>query len=203
MHLTCHRGQTHEYIEEESGARLFSVTQIRKVAYDHYAGIPMERLKEARIRGALLHRRFFFVIAARGGLCAHPPPITRYAGFCTSMDDWVEKHLVKPVKLEHKSLNRRYGYAGQADGQVLYGPTALLTLMDLKTGEETITDPLQLVAYNNMEDLKSRALLDLYLDKDGGPARERWIKPGEQGVEWSAFLNALSLLRWRTSKGKS
>ena len=75
---------------------------------------------------------------------------------------------------------------------MLYGPTALLTLMDLKTGEETITDPMQIVAYNHMDDLKSRALLDLYLDADGGPARERWIKPGEQGVQWAVFLNALS-----------
>jgi hypothetical protein len=119
------------------------------------------------------------------------------------MDDWAAKNRVTPLKLEHKSLNARLGYAGQIDGQVLYGAKELLTLMDLKTGEETITDPMQLVAYDHMEDLKSRALLDLYLDKDGGPARERWIKPGEQGVHWAVFQNALSLLKWRVRHGRA
>lgn len=206
MKLVTQRGEAKEYRDEESGRFFYSVTQVRKCAHDAYAGIPEETLEPARVRGTLLHRRFFFAIASLEGLCPYPVVISQYAGYCQSMDRWIEKR--KPVRhrLETTSCNERYGYAGTPDGLVeLMFPVKKyavnkVVLLDLKTGAPVKTDPMQLCAYEHMDGYKAHELLDVYLDADGGEAKEVFVTKGQRGTEWAAFLNALSLLRWRNGK---
>lgn len=200
MELITRRGERFEYYEVESKLDLFSVTQIRKTALDTYAGIPEAVLEPARIRGTRLHRRFFFAIAALGGYCDYPAVLEDLSGYCASMDRWIAKRQPIAHKLEIPSFNRRYRYAGTPDALLGFPVIgARRILFDLKTGAPTKTDAMQLVAYDHMEDYKADDLLDLYLDKDGGDAKEVFVPHGERAVAWAAFLNALNLLKWRIS----
>lgn len=201
MKLVTRRGEPYEYFEESERLDLFSVSQGRKMAYDSFRGVDPDILEAARVRGTILHKRFFFAMAHCGGLCEYPKRIEAYGGYCDSMDRWIDEAKPKPKKLEAGGMNRRYRYAGTMDGQILYR-AADLTIMDLKSGVETCTDTMQLVAYDHMEGFKSERHLDVYLDKDGGRARERWVKRSEMAVHWAGFLNALSMLNWRMKYGR-
>ncbi len=208
MKLRTQRGERYEYVEEERGLSLFSVTQIRKVAYDTYAGIPEDVLEPARVRGTRLHRRFFFAMASLGGHCEYPKILNGIEGYCASMDRWIQRRKPRVHRLEFSSLNMRYGYAGTFDAAVWLMITRVsrklsvekLVLMDLKTGAPTKTDAMQLVAYDHMEGCKSDELMDLYLDADGRDAKEVFVSQGKRATEWAAFVNAINLLRWRTAQ---
>lgn len=206
MKLIAQRGEKQEYRDAETGRTFYSVTQVRRVALDSYAGIPESVLEPARVRGTILHKRFFFAMASLEGLCPYPAVFPQYEGYCQSMDRWIEKRKPKRVKLEMASCNERYGYAGTPDALLnIYIGKGFCkkwrtVLFDLKTGSPVKTDSMQLCAYEHMEGYKADELMDLYLDADGGEAREQFVTKGQRGTEWAAFLNALSLLRWRDSQ---
>lgn len=202
MKLITRRGERFEYLEQEDKLDLFSVTQIRKVADDAYANVPAHVLEPARVRGSALHRRFFFAMASRRGLCAYPPVLEQYEGYCRSMDRWIEKRQPTALELEAPGMSRRYRYAGTKDALLLLTDRKRdrRTIFDLKTGQPTKTDAMQLVAYDHMDDGKAEDLLDLYLDADGGEAVEAFVPTGKRAVEWAAFLSALNLLKWRISQ---
>lgn len=199
MNLVTHRGAPFEYEDTDTQTQLFSVTQIRKVAHDPYAGIPLVALELARRRGELLHTRFWKLLASRVGIGAHPEPLANLAHHCLQMDEWVVKNKVVPVCVEQRSCNLKLGYAGQIDAQVQYGPKGLLTIVDLKTGAPNVTDPMQLIAYNQMDGLKSERLLDLYLTAEG--VKEVWTAPKDKMFHFAWFCNALGVLKGRRSCG--
>lgn len=201
MKLITQRGKKQEYRDEETGRLFYSVTQVRRVALDPYVGIPESVLEPARVRGTILHRRFFFAIASLEGLCPYPAVIQQYAGYCQSMDGWVEKRKPERILLEAIRCNLRHGYAGALDGlfKMVLIRKPRRVLMDLKSGQETATDILQLCAYEHMEDCQADEVMDVYLDAEGGEAKEQWATKGSRAVGWSAFCNAISLLRWRDS----
>lgn len=202
MKLIIQRGEKQEYRDEETGRTFYSVTQVRKVAFDSYAGIPESVLEPARVRGALLHRRMFFCFASLEGLCEYPAVLHGLEGYCQSMDRWIERRKPTRVKLETTSCNDRYGYAGTPDAllNIYLNKKWRTVLFDLKTGSPTKTDPMQLCAYEHMDGYKADELLDVYLDADGGEAKEQFVTKGQRCTEWSAFLNALSVLKWRDSQ---
>lgn len=206
MRLTVHRGRPQEY-EDETGRRYWSVSEVRKAAFNPYAGISEGQLESARVRGTILHKRLFFAVASLEGLCPYPAVIQQYAGYCQSMDRWLEKRKPERVRLETTSWNERYGYAGTPDALFLMMLPAgrgkwirRVVLTDLKTGAPTRTDPMQLCAYEHMDGYNAAELLDVYLDAEGGEAKEHFVTKGQRATEWAAFLNALSLLRWRDGK---
>lgn len=202
MNLTCTRGATHEYRETEQGIDLFSVSQIRKVAHDPYLGIPEPVLEAARLRGTVLHRRFWRVLAAQAGLCERPAPLPQFVGYCTSMDEWVTRNQVMPLKIEERSCSIKFGYAGTPDAMVIFGKKKRITLIDLKTGVPNLTDPMQLLAYQKMEGYEEAVdLLDLYVQADGSYAKEKPVTPGMKVTEWAWFLNALGVLQSRVNHG--
>lgn len=206
MNLICQRGQQHEYIDQDTGARLFSVSQVRRRMWDGFSRVPADVLEVARIRGQILHTRFAKAMFAQVGICPYPELIVEYAGYCVSMDDWFSKVKPKPILVEQRSMNLKLQIAGTADTKFLYGPKEILTIGDLKTGEETPTDGAQLDAYATMEDYKdAKKKLDIYLDKFGGQAREVWRTPNP--ADWACFLNALQalkcdeqILKWRNGR---
>lgn len=206
MKLITQRGEKQEYRDEETGRTFYSVTQVRKVAFDSYAGIPEYVLDPARIRGLALHRRMFFALASQEGLCEYPAVLKLYEGYCQSMDQWIAKRKPTRVQLETASWNERYGYAGTPDALLhIYLGKGFCkkwrtVLFDLKTGAPTKTDPMQLCAYEHMEGYKADELMDLYLDADGGEAKEQFVTKGNRATEWACFLNCLAILRWRNGK---
>lgn len=200
MTFLTNRGQPYEYEETERRLKLFSVSQIRKVMHDGMAGIPPSVLEPARVRGTLLHQRFWRMLAWRAGLCDFPPLIAAYPGQCRAMDEWAARNQVQPVKLEEPSMNAKLGYAGCVDTLCLYGDKQLLTLADLKSGGAQITDPAQLLAYNEMEGYQSEQLLDLYVHEDG-TFTEQWITTTDKIVQWPWFLSALNVLKARRNHG--
>src|SRR5574343_1174246 len=202
MKLITRRGERQEYCDMETGRTFYSVSQVRKVAFDSYAGIPESVLEPARMRGTLLHKRMFFCFASLEGLCEYPAVLPGLEGYCQSMDRWIEKRKPTRVKLEKTSYNERYGYAGTPDAllNIYLNKKWKKVLFDLKTGLPVRTDPMQLVSYSHMDGYKADELLDVYLDAAGGDAKEHFVTKGSRAVEWAAFLNALALLRWRNGK---
>ncbi len=200
--MKCDRTRPQHYFDEFTGKRYWSVSEVRKVAFDSYVGIPESVLEPARVRGTLLHKRMFFCFAALEGLCAYPSVLVGLEGYCQSMDQWIEKRKPTRGKLETASCNERYGYAGTPDAllNIYLNKKWRKVLFDLKTGSPVRTDAMQLVSYSYMDGYKADELLDVYLDADGGEAKEQFVTKGNRAVEWSAFLNALSLLRWRNGK---
>lgn len=204
MALVTQRGQPREYRDEATGDEFYSVTQIRTVAHDPYAGLAASILEPARQRGALLHRRWFFALASLAGHCDAPRVIPALHGYCASMDAWIAAKRPSVLALEQPGVNRRYRYAGTPDAVLLLTETvrkrsrARRTIVDLKTGARTKTDAMQLVAYSHLDEMQVEDLLDLYLDPDGGMPEERtYNNPGERAKEWAAFLAAAALLSWR------
>lgn len=202
MKLITRRGERQEYCDMETGRTFYSVSQVRKVAFDSYAGIPESVLEPARMRGTLLHKRMFFCFASLEGLCEYPAVLPGLEGYCQSMDRWIEKRKPTRVKLEKTSCNERYGYAGTPDAllNIYLNKKWKKVLFDLKTGLPVRTDPMQLVSYSHMDGYQADELLDVYLDAAGGDAKEHFVTKGSRAVEWAAFLNALALLRWRNGK---
>lgn len=196
------RGHTQEYRNLETGQPYYSVSQVRKVALDPYAGISESVLESARIRGTALHRRLFFCFAAQEGLCAYPQVLVGLEGYCRSMDMWIEKRKPTRDKLETPSVNERYDYAGTPDAllNIHFKGRWRKVLLDLKTGSPVRSDPMQLCAYEHLDGYEADELLDVYLDADGGDAKEHWVTKGQRATEWAAFLNALSILKWRDSQ---
>lgn len=202
MKLITQRGEKQEYRDMETGRTFYSVTQVRKCALDTYQGIPESVLEPARQRGTLLHKRMFFAFASLEWLCAYPSVLVGLEGYCQSMDQWIEKRKPTRDKLETASCNDRYGYAGTPDAllNIYLNKKWKKVLFDLKTGAPVRTDLMQLCAYEHMDGYKADELLDVYLDADGGEAKEQFATKGHRATEWAAFLNALSILRWRDSR---
>jgi len=200
MNLTCTRGAKHEYRETTQGLDLFSVSQIRKMAHDPYVGIPEQVMEAARQRGTLLHRRFWRVLASQAGLLPVPPAIPQFAGYCASMDEWVKRNQVMPVKIEEASLSLKYGFAGTPDALVLFRKKQRLTLIDLKTGQINLTDPMQLLLYQKMDDYEEAVdLIDVYVQEDGSYAVEKPVTPGMKATEFAWAMAALGVLQSRVN----
>lgn len=201
MNLITHRGTEQEYEDVESGQRFFSVSQIRTIAYDSMRMVPHEYLEAARERGTWVHRFLWQHLAARAGLLEFPPLTPRIEGYCTSIVNWAEENAVHPLLLEYKSCNRKLGYAGQVDGKVLHGKKEVETLMDGKSGVPTVTDQMQLLLYNEMDDLKSKQLLDVYFQADGSRAIEKFVDIRLKITEWPWAMSALGVLKGRINHG--
>lgn len=200
MNLICHRGAKHEYRETSHGIDLFSVSQIRKMAHDPYLGIPEQVLEAARHRGTVLHRRFWRLLASQVDLMMVPPAIPQFAGFCASMDEWVKRNQVRPVKIEEASCSLKFGFAGTPDALVRFGRKQRLTLIDLKTGMVNLTDPMQLLAYQKMEGYEEAVdLIDVYVQEDGSYAKEKPVTPGMKATEWAWAMAALGVLQSRVN----
>lgn len=201
MKLITRRGERQEYYDIETGRNFYSVTQVRKVAFDSYAGVSESVLEPARVRGMILHRRFFFAMASLEGLCPYPAVTHQYEGYCQSMDQWIEKRKPERILLEAIRCNLRLGYAGAIDG--LFNMVLIRkprrVLMDLKSGQKNASDILQLCAYEHMEDCQADEVVDVYLDPSGGEAKEQWATKGNRASGWNAFQSALNILKWRDS----
>jgi len=131
-----------------------------------------------------------------------PEPIVGLDGYCASMDEWAVRSLVLPVCVEQPSWSLKFGYAGTPDALVRLGAKQALALLDLKTGQPTVTDPMQLLAYHKMEGYEgATVLLDLYVQADGSAAVEKPVTSAMKVMEWAWFVSALGVLQSRANHG--
>lgn len=198
--LTVRRGDVYEYLEERTGLQCVSMTQVRRAMFDHYAAVPQHYLEAARKRGELLHVRFGLVLAAREGLCPHPEPLPMLEGYCQAMDCWADQAKARPIRIEEPSLNRKLRVAGCPDALCLCGSSEVLTLLDLKSGEPTKTDAIQLVGYHTFEDYEdAKDLIDLYIQPDG---MYKAVRRRRRAADWAIFVSTAHWLHaittWRT-----
>jgi hypothetical protein len=198
MKLICDRNKKQHYHDVESGRDFFSVSQIRKVLHDSYAGAPEVFLEPARQRGTSLHLYLALLLYARAGIRKMPNPWPGLEGYCDAIATWAERNQVIPLKVETPSVCVAHGFAGTPDCLASYGSKQVTAIIDLKTGStETPTDGIQLHLYKMMDGYTdARLLIDLYV-KDDGTYKEVERKPDPIGV--AAAMNAISILRWRAS----
>lgn len=194
MKFVVTRGAAYEYEETESGLKLFSVSQVRKIMLDGYVGIPESVLEPARLRGQQIHTFFWKSLAAVAGLCPTPSIIEAHAGRCHAITEWIAKNQVYPVRLEETSLNRKLRVAGTPDALVTYGPKQRLALVDLKTGSPVPTEAAQLQLYKTLEGYEeAKILMDVYVDEEG----YREVERKHDFAAHAAALSAINLLKWR------
>lgn len=202
MKLICERGQRYEYRHPETGECFFSVSQVRDVMWDGLRRVPYDTLEAARVRGELLHIYFSLKLGALRGICEAPEHLPQYRGYCLAIDTFMAEKRPWPVSVETSSFNRKLGVAGTRDADLRFPDTrpGKFDIVDLKTGEETPTDPIQIITYSKMEgcELCDR-LFDLYVRADG-TYELRPINPIKHLADEACFMNALQVLKWRAGR---
>lgn len=198
--LVVTRGAAREYRDAATGETYYSVSQVRRVLYDPYAAANPVTLHAAADRGRRLHLRFALALGAAAGLCESPAPLPGEEAACAAMDRWLAEWAPLPVRIEEPAACPAHGFAGQPDALVRLRRKGVLALVDLKTGQPTPTDGVQLAAYAHLHGYTGAVRwLTLYVAPDG--ARERIWTRADLDRDWAAFLAALSVLRWRERHG--
>lgn len=180
-----------------NGHKLPRVSEVLRVLDDAYAGIPQSVLETAAARGERLHRLCLTYLACRKVWFEHELPIVAdddqkaYAAFVK----WCMDGNVEDVAIEEPSINTTHGYRGTPDALVIYQGEEVL--IDLKfTASILRTNKVQVQAYRKLDHYKTakKAIL-LHIHPVTGDLKVHPVP--NNPLDWSAFLNALSVLRWR------
>jgi hypothetical protein len=165
-----------------------------------YSNVPSGVLAVAAERGERLHRLCLSYLASLDGLCEKPSEIrAEDAAAYLSFQRWVELNQVKPVAIEEPSVCTQYQYRGTPDALVTFGLKQILVLIDLKfTAAIQRTNKVQIQAYSKLDLYKeAKQLMLIHITPKDGHLKQDTIKPDPR--DWAAFLNALSVHRWRTA----
>lgn len=200
MNLIVERGKPYEYRDADTGEQFFSVTQVRNIMWDGLSKVPFAVLEAARERGQKLHHYFALVLGSIVGACEEPAHLDGLEGYCRAIDQWRLDWKPIPKTIEERSCNRKLGIAGTRDADIDLDLAGIDNIVDLKSGEPTPTDPVQLIAYKSMEGCeRHRHLFDLYV-RDDGTYQFKEIKPILHQSDWATFQNAIQVLRWRATR---
>lgn len=184
-------------------AELPRVSTILKVLDDAYEGVPQASLEAAAERGEALHRLCLSYLASLGGLCLAPHQISAipdaYLPAYTSFVQWCQANQVEPVAVEQQSESKKYGFTGTPDALILFGPHKLERLLDLKfTATILRINKVQIQAYWKLDLYKdAEHVMLLHIKPLTGELKPHKIAKNPH--DWAAFLNALSIWRWRQS----
>lgn len=174
------------------------VSTILRVLDDSYAGVPQAAMDKAAERGEHLHRLCLSYLASLDGMCDAPVEVRAdYAPAYLSFVKWVMANQVSPIAVEQGSSSLKYGYRGTPDALITYGPHQLKTLLDLKfTAAIMRTNRVQVQAYWRL-DLYQEAerVMLLHIKPLTGELKAHKITKNPH--DWAAFLNALSVWKWR------
>ena len=179
-----------------ANGKLPRVSQALRVLEDSYAGVPQYALDVAAERGTALHRLCLTYLASLDGVHDAPVPTPPYEAPYQAFVKWVTDHGVLSVAIEQASQNDKHGYCGTPDAMVIY--RGAYTIIDLKfTASVLRINRVQIQAYRRLDDYKeaTQAII-LHIDPRTGHLKQETVKSNLR--DWSAFLNALSVLKWRT-----
>lgn len=174
---------------------LHHVSHVLRVLDDAYAGVPVAAMEAAVERGTQLHRLCLTYLASLDGVHEAPIPTPDYVPAYTAFVEWVTSNGVLSVAIEQVSQNDKHGYCGTPDALVIY--QGAYTLIDLKfTASILRINRVQIQAYRRLDDYKeaTQALL-LHINPVTGHLKQETVKNNPR--DWAAFLNALSILKWR------
>lgn len=175
------------------------VSTILRVLDDAYKGVPQAALDHATARGEALHRLCLSYLASTVAMCDPPIPTPAYSKAYEAFQRWVKEHQVYPIAIEQESESKKYGYTGRPDGLVEYGHDRTLTIIDPKfTASILRINRVQVQAYWRLDLYKdAKQVLLLHINPLTGDLMQHNIKKSPH--DWAAFLNALSVWRWRQS----
>lgn len=173
------------------------VSTILRILEDSYAGVPQAALDVAAERGTQLHRLCLTYLASLDGVHEAPEVSIAFERPYQAFVQWCTDHAVLVVAIEERSVSTRHGYCGTPDALVLINGEEVL--IDLKfTASILRINKVQIGAYWNLDLYKTakRALL-VHIGPVTGEMKVHPIKNNPS--DWAAFLNALSIWRWRQS----
>ena len=133
------------YKDVETGLRFHSVSQCLDVLYpNRFSFVQPDVLAAAQDRGVRRHLLFGVLALWKAGLAEEPQINARDEAVAIGLVKWIHEHDIHPLRVEESALNRKDGYGGTPDCQVLYGPKRTIVLVDLKSGGEEDAHGLQL-----------------------------------------------------------
>lgn len=173
------------------------VSTILRVLDDAYEGVPQSALDVAAERGEALHRLCLSYLASLDGVHEAPVPTPPYEKAYQTFVQWCTDNAVLVVAIEERSVSLKYGFTGTPDALVIVRGQEYL--IDLKfTAAILRINRVQIQAYHRLDDYqtaKSTALLHIH--PVTGELKVHTIK--KNPADWAAFLNALSVWKWRQS----
>lgn len=199
MRLQVHRGAVREYVDLDTGRAYYSVSQV--LAWlDGRLRAETATPSAALQRGTLLHRYWALTLGTHAGLCAPPPPLAGEADICRQLGQWTAQTVAVPLLIEESRAHATEPYAGTLDAivQLRDGRTVLL---DLKTGQPTVRDQVQVTAYSRLDGLPPLDAVGLLYAHPGG-VRVEWVPAGVRMAHWTAFTAALRCLEWHAIYGQ-
>lgn len=174
------------------------VSTILHILEDSYAGVPQSVLDHAAERGEELHRLCLTYLASLTGLCEAPGEIRQdYRAAYEAFVKWCAEFDVYPIAIEQEGINTLNGFLGHPDALILFGPIRRVTLIDLKfTATILRINKVQVIAYWHLDlyEEATGAML-VHINPTTGHLNVHTIK--NSPTDWCAFLNALSIWRWR------
>lgn len=199
MTLTVHRGELYEYRDERAGTSYYAVSQVLCVLDpDRYRWADVDSLRGARLRGERVHLLYSLLLGASVELVPAPErPIGEIGGYYDAIARFLADYRPVPVHIETPSVWPEATVAGKPDSAVLID--GVRTLVEVKTTAEPMRiHRVQVQMYHRLELYRDIAEMRLlYLRPDGSYCYER---VNRHPTDEAAFLNAVSVLRWRTQR---
>lgn len=164
---------------------------------DSYLGVPQAALEKAAERGTQLHRLCLTYLASLDGVHEELAVGPAYEPAYQAFVKWCADSKIQPVAIEEPSDNVRHGYRGTPDALVLMDDVEVL--IDLKfTASIMRINKVQIQTYWRLDLYKTatRVLL-IHINPITGDLKVHNIKNNPS--DWAAFLNALSVWKWRQS----
>ncbi len=188
---------THTYRAE--GRVIPSVTQVLEAAgISDFSGVPADILTRAQSRGTAVHQAAWYDDQADLDESTLDPAIRGY------LEAWrrfrADNHVA--VKLIEERIYCPMGYAGTFD-RLVDMPKFGEAMLDLKTGEETASWPIQLAAYTKgffgrLAPKCRRGAVKLRKD---GSYQLCWYEMKDMARDWNVFAGALVVYKYRKENG--
>lgn len=180
-----------------SNADLPRVSTILRILSDAYSGVPQAALEKAAERGTQLHQLCLTYLVSLDGVHDAPAVEPVYEPAYRAFVKWCDDNAVLVVAVEERSHNTLCGYTGTPDALVIIKGEEVL--IDLKfTASILRMNKVQIQAYWKLEHYKTakRAML-IHIGPVTGEIKVHTIKKDQR--DYAAFLNALSVWKWRQS----
>ena len=171
------------------------VSAILKILDDSYAGVPQAALAYAAERGERLHRLCLSYLA--GMPLSDASTRDEDAPAFTSFVRWFRDHAVESIAVEETAMNVAHGYQGTPDALVLIDGEEVL--IDLKfTASILRINRVQIQAYRELDLYKTaKKAMVIHINPTTGTLQVHVVKKSQRDL--AAFLNALSVWKWRES----
>lgn len=173
------------------------VSTILRILEDSYSGVPQHALEKAAERGTQLHRLCLTYLASLDGVHDEPEVSIEFQRPYQAFVKWCHDNVVLVVAVEERSESKIHRYAGTPDALIImHGQEKVI---DLKfTASILRVNKVQIQAYWHLDHYKTakQALL-IHINPVTGDLKVHNIK--NNASDWAAFLNALSVWKWRQS----